>query len=77
MLEKDLIIQLQQEHSMVAEPEVEYETNRNEKSILKQYLKIADDYTNLNSIVKMQKQNWIKMHLPNTKNKPKLILNNW
>ena len=43
------------EYAMVAEPDVEYETEDKEKRILKQYLKIADDYSDLSSIVKTAK----------------------
>ena len=42
-------------YAMVAEPDVEYEIEDKEKSILKQYLKIADDYLDLSSIVKNAK----------------------
>ena len=43
------------EYSMVAEPDAEYEIEDKEKSILTQYLKIADDYSDLSSIVKNAK----------------------
>lgn len=43
------------EYAMVAEPEAEYETEDKEKRILKQYLKIADDYSDLSSLVKNAK----------------------
>ena len=43
------------EYAMVAEPDAEYETEDKEKRILKQYLKIADDYSDLSSMVKNAK----------------------
>lgn len=43
------------EYAMVAEPQAEYETEDKEKRILKQYLKIADDYSDLSSMVKNAK----------------------
>jgi len=43
------------EYAMVAEPEAEYETEDKEKRILKQYLKISDDYSDLSSIMKNAK----------------------
>lgn len=49
------IIKRKIEYSMVAEPEAEYEIEDKEKKILKQYLKISDDYSDLSNIVKNAK----------------------
>lgn len=53
----------QLEYSLVAEPEMEYESNTNEKDTLNQYLRIADDYSDLNAIVKKAKDDLDKKAL--------------
>lgn len=42
-------------YNVAAEPEVEYETNSKEKKVLKQYLKMIDDHSKFNTLIKETK----------------------